>query len=146
MVVRHLAGVVFYLPQINTERRGALMQPAKTSNELEEKQQKEGFKWKFLLLLLPVSLILLLISSSLMAFTSRQMSAFTNIFLMQATVVYGGGLVYILLFWITKPIRDLSYDNREKLLEIFAGIVARLIMLFIIGLIAWFIYKFFAGH
>lgn len=121
------------------------MQPT-NKNVPESNNKKEVFDWKLVRILLPVLLIAPFISAGLITIVSGKSSTFGQMIVPIAGTVYGGTLIYILFLWISKPIRDLSGTSKDKLLELVAGIIAKIIILCVLGFIGWFAYMAITGQ
>lgn len=112
----------------------------------EPNDEKEVFDWKLAGILLPILLIAPFITTGLIAVISGKLSTFGQMIVPIAGTIYGGILIYILYLWISKPIRDLSVSSKDKLLELVAGIIAKMIILLVLGSIGWFAYMVLTGQ
>lgn len=121
------------------------MQPS-NKNLPEPDNEEEVFDWRLARIILPILLIAPFIMTGLITAVSGELATFNQMILPVIGVVYGGTLVYILYLWISKPIRDLSDKNKEKLLKLTAEIIAKIIILFIIAFIGWFVYMIVTGQ
>lgn len=115
-------------------------------NEPEPDNEEAVFGWKLARILLPILLIAPFITTGLITIVSGESSTFGQMIVPIAGTAYGGALIYVLYLWISKPIRDLSSSNKDKLLELVAGIIAKVIMLGVLGFIGLFAYMALTGQ
>lgn len=121
------------------------MQPT-NKNDSKPDNEKAVFDWKLARIILPILLIAPFITTGLIAIVSGKLSTFGQMIIPIAGTVYGGVLIYILYLWISKPIRDLSNNSKDRLLELVAGIIAKIIIICVLGFIGWFAYMVVTGQ
>lgn len=121
------------------------MQPTNKSDH-EPNNEKAVFDWKLARILIPILLIAPFIPAGVITIVSGKLSTFGQVIVPIVGVGYSGSLIYILYLWISKPIRDLSNNSKDKLLELVAGIIAKIIILCVLGFIGLFAYMVITGQ